>query len=358
MPPAPSDGFDLCARHTRDDQDLAAAAGSIADGGDVIEQALDLGRRISSRAALLGTDTAEYFSTLATLGSADLTVARAIEPHLDALTILEQARDDDPSLDLGRIGADAQSTWGVYAANAPGHELTVRHGEGGLVMDGSKAWCSLADSVRHALVTARDEQGATGLYAVPIEHPGVEVDSAAWVSRGLARLRTSVITCTNLPTVPVGGPGWYLDRPGFSWGGMAVAAVWFGGARALADTLVAGATRREPDQIAYMHVGAADVALHAARAALEHAAARIDAGEAQAEAGATLALRTRSVVADTVETVLRGVGHSLGPGPLTADETHARRVADLTVYVRQHHAERDLTRLGEHVLRARAERSE
>ncbi|HEY2199001.1 MAG TPA: acyl-CoA dehydrogenase, partial [Mycobacterium sp.] len=33
-------------------------------------------------------------------------------------------------------------------------------------------------------------------------------------------------------------------------------------------------------------------------------------------------------------------------GPLCLDEQHARAVADLTVYVRQSHAERDLAALG------------
>ena len=58
----------------------------------------------------------------------------------------------------------------------------------------------------------------------------------------------------------------------------------------------------------------------------------------------------RGAVARGVETVIEVVGHALGPGPLTGDEEHARRVADLTVYVRQHHAERDTARLGEAVL--------
>jgi hypothetical protein len=40
------------------------------------------------------------------------------------------------------------------------------------------------------------------------------------------------------------------------------------------------------------------------------------------------------------------VGHALGAGPLGHDEAHSRRVADLTVYLRQHHAERDLAELG------------
>ena len=67
-------------------------------------------------------------------------------------------------------------------------------------------------------------------------------------------------------------------------------------------------------------------------------------------AGAVLAARVRAVVADAAETGLTVVGHALGPAPLTADEEHARRVADLTVYVRQHHAERDLAALGSLVL--------
>ncbi len=51
-------------------------------------------------------------------------------------------------------------------------------------------------------------------------------------------------------------------------------------------------------------------------------------------------------MADAVETVIASSAHALGPLPLTADESHARRVADLQVYVRQHHAERDLARIG------------
>ena len=37
---------------------------------------------------------------------------------------------------------------------------------------------------------------------------------------------------------------------------------------------------------------------------------------------------------------------ALGPAPLCQDAQHAKRVADLTIYVRQSHAERDLERLG------------
>jgi hypothetical protein len=102
-----------------------------------------------------------------------------------------------------------------------------------------------------------------------------------------------------------------------------------------------------------MHVGAVDAALHAAEAVLAGAAALIDAGQAEGSAGQVLGLRVRATVADAVERTIRQVGHALGPAPLAFDEEHARRVADLELYVRQHHAERDLARLGEAVLAAR-----
>jgi hypothetical protein len=51
-------------------------------------------------------------------------------------------------------------------------------------------------------------------------------------------------------------------------------------------------------------------------------------------------------VEHAVTTTLDRVGRALGPGPLAHDAEHAQRVADLTVYVRQSHAERDLAALG------------
>ena len=44
--------------------------------------------------------------------------------------------------------------------------------------------------------------------------------------------------------------------------------------------------------------------------------------------------------------MLDRVGRALGAGPLCLDPVHAQRVADLPVYLRQSHAERDLAGLG------------
>jgi hypothetical protein len=46
-------------------------------------------------------------------------------------------------------------------------------------------------------------------------------------------------------------------------------------------------------------------------------------------------------------------GQAGGPQPLAFDEDHARRVADLGLYIRQHHAARDDAALGRLLLEDR-----
>ncbi len=318
--------------------DVAAAA-----GGRDVEASLRLARTLSPAALDLAADPWPYLATLATLGAVDLTTARVVEPHLDAVAILGQAGHPD----LRSLGVDGSSTFGVYAARAPGTGLRLTRSADGWRLDGTKAWCSLATEVTHALVTASGDEGDDDrLVAVPLRHGGVRHEQAHWVSRGLTEVTTGSMTLEAVPAVPVGDAGWYLTRPGFAWGGIGVAAVWFGAAAALAGRLSTAARRRAPDQIALLHLGTADRVLHTALLVLRDAAAAIADGRGDGPEGALLAARVRAVVADAAEDVVRAVGHGLGPAPLTHDEEHARRVADLTVYLRQHHAERDVAVLG------------
>ena len=62
-----------------------------------------------------------------------------------------------------------------------------------------------------------------------------------------------------------------------------------------------------------------------------------------------LAQRARACIEDAVEQVIRHVGRAVGAGPYCQDPHMAQLMADLPVYVRQSHAERDLAALGEWV---------
>jgi hypothetical protein len=147
---------------------------------------------------------------------------------------------------------------------------------------------------------------------------------------------------------PVGPPGGYTSRPGFSHGGVGVAACWYGGARAVAQGLLAAAAKRDVGPHALAHLGAVDIGLRSAWAALGQAADEIDADPGDRHgAGPGRAMRVRALTEAVATDVMARTGRALGAGPLSHDEAHSRAVADLTVYLRQHHAERDLARLGE-----------
>lgn len=275
----------------------------------------------------------DLWEALATLAADDLGAVRAAEPHLDAIGILREAGHTIPA---GR--------YGVYAAEGGEHPLRARRDADGWRLTGVKLWCSLAATLDRALVAAADESGATRLFDVSLRGPGVAVERSAWAARGLVEIPSGPVRFDEVAAMPVGDAGWYLSRPGFDWGGIGVAACWYGGAVAIGRTVHRGVAAR-PTPLRAAHLGAIDVALQDARRALDEAATAID--ERAGLAPRPLAMRVRATVARTCEEVLLRAGHALGPAPLALDAAHAKRVADLQLYIRQHHAEADEASLGD-----------
>lgn len=291
-------------------------------------------------------DTAGLWDLLAATAHRDVATARILEPHVDALGILRQAGTD---LTAGRdpwrllsIAADDDSSWGVFAAEGSGLRVEAVETSQGWTLTGTKPWCSLAAHLSHALVTASvgDQRR---LFAVALRTPEVHPHDGPWVARGLADIVSAPVDFDGARGVPVGAPGWYLERAGFAWGGMSVAACWWGGALAVREALMAAASSERADQVAFVHAGRSDAALWGARAVLREAAELID---MRADIDMRLlAERVRCTVADAVSTTLAEADAALGPGPLVVDDSYARRVADLHLYLRQHHGLRDSARI-------------
>lgn len=346
-----------------------------------INDSLAFAAHQGGRLPIPGTgSTLDLWERLATVAAADLTVARVLEPHADALAILAQAG----GVALEQLGLDTDdaitgnSTWGVFAAEAKDVSLSASPspyaanpsashlqtstatsatpGTAGAEsnswsLTGTKPWCSLGSYLSHAVVTARTDGGRRA-FAVDLRHAGVSPEPVDWAPHGLAKVNSGPLLFDAVPAVPVGADNWYLQRPGFAWGGMGVAAVWYGGAVGLGRRLWKSTSQRTPDQVALLQLGAVDSVLNTARSILAEAARMVDAGEANGAEGAVLAHRVRAGVAAAAEEVLTRVGHALGPAPLALEREHADRVADLQLYLRQHHAERDLAGLGSALLKA------
>ncbi|CQD20220.1 acyl-CoA dehydrogenase family protein [Mycobacterium europaeum] len=283
--------------------------------------------------------TAERWQRLASLAEENIVAARVAEAHADAVAILHE---------LGGKPPESGQLWGVWTAESPDAVLTATDVNGAFTLTGTKVWCSGAGFCTHALVTARLEDGTPGLFAVQVTDPGVKPLPSTWWNAGMAGSDTRPVQFTNTHAVAVGDPGDYLNRPGFWHAAIGVAACWLGGARRVADPLYRCAASESADAYSLAHLGAVDAALAAGDAILAVAATQVDsdpfdrAGTAQ-----LLARRVRTVVEHAVDEAITRTGRALGPGPLCQDGRHAQRVADLSIYIRQSHAERDLAELGQ-----------
>ncbi|MER0477887.1 acyl-CoA dehydrogenase [Streptomyces sp. Edi2] len=285
--------------------------------------------------------TVQRLAALRAVAQRDLCLARLVEGHVDATAILAELRGPTPG---------PAERWGVWAAEPPGEGVTATRTEAGWRLAGLKRYCSGAHSCTHALITATAEDGRR-LFAVRTGGPGCQPVPGTWQAIGMAGSDTPDVRITDLPAVPVGGVEDYVRRPGFQHGGIGVAACWYGGALAVTEPL-RSAAHRNPHPHTDAHLGAVDMHLHAAGALLERTAAEIDQDPHDNSGAARLrSLRVRAFVEQACSATLSHVGRATGAGPLCHDLRHARNVADLSVYLLQHHAERDLAELGRLITR-------
>jgi hypothetical protein len=244
----------------------------------------------------------------------------------------------------------------VWAAEAPDARVRAINegprnvsGAGAqLRLSGTKAWCSGARAVTHALVTAwRDDEPV--LAAVAMDQTSISIDTSKWQAVGMQATASADVTFNDTAATLVGAPHAYVRRAGFWHGGAGIAACWYGAAAQIGRTLRdACAQRADAHRLA--HLGATDVALQAAAAVLRESAAWID---AQPSADAEIpALRARLAVEQAASTVIDHATRALGAGPLCRNARFARALADLPVFLRQSHAQRDLAALGERLAAA------
>lgn len=277
--------------------------------------------------------TRERWRRLASVAACDLSLAKLFEGHADALAILAE---------LG--GQATPGIWATWCAEPPDARLqcSAPDARGRVRLHGRKAWCSGAALADHAIVSAWDPAGAPCLAAVALRQRGVGIGDTGWPAVGMAATASVDVQFDDAAATAVGGAHDYLRRPGFWHGGAGIAACWWGGAFGVARAVRARA--RHDDTHALAHLGSIDVALAASSALLREAADWIDAHprlDAQA-----VALRVRLAVERAADAVLRHAGRALGAGPLCKDAALARAMADLPVFLRQSHAERDLASLG------------
>lgn len=307
--------------------------------------ATELRRRVASGELTLPEpgrgQTPQRWSALAALGRTDLTLARLAEGHADAVAILAEA---------GRAPA-GEAAYGVWAARTGGTGAVLTSGEGGVRLNGTVRFCSGASVLDRALVAAEAPDGTGSLVEVDLAAPGVRPDTDSWPALGMddsASLDVRFHDVAVTGHMIVGTDDWYLRRRGFRLGSGGVAAVWLGGAMGGYDKCLALLRERgNPDEHQLAHVGTLASMVSATDALLANTAHAVD---AVPDLDLTAAIGVAKSAAEQVgRAIVDAAPRITGPGPLCWDRSYAQHLADLAVYIRQHHAERDLAKLGRHL---------
>jgi hypothetical protein len=258
-----------------------------------------------------------------------VSVARLAEAHTDAVSILHEAG----------IEAAPGAVYGVWASEAPGTEIRLDLARG--TVSGCKAFCSGLGIVDRALITGTD--GTTGhLIEVTVaDCATTRTDTSGWSTPALADATTGTIDFADHPIDRVVSlhPDWYLQRPGFWHGACGPAACWAGGAAGLVD---AADEMADGDPHRRAHVGAMRASRWGLEAMLAQAGHEIDASRRDVIAARTRALSLRHLVERTASSILDHFGRAFGPRPYVGDAAISQRAADVHLYLRQDHAERDL----------------
>jgi alkylation response protein AidB-like acyl-CoA dehydrogenase len=286
-------------------------------------------------------DTWQRWMALAAVGQFDLSLTKLYEGHTDALAILAE-------LGQATSGTD---TWCVWAAEPPNCRAVLHRVDGKNTLSGRKCWCSGAATADYALLTCWTPEGTGPLLArVKLDQQGVRVEHDQWKAVGMADSASLNVVLDHAVAEVVGDEGEYLSRPGFWHGGAGVAACWYGGAlgiaKALRQSMLAQPAAITPFKLASL--GKASLALAETAAILRDAAVWIDANPA-ADASA-IALAARLSAEKSARSVLTEVGTAMGATPFCLDGKFARAAADLPVFIRQCHGDRDYASLGEHTL--------
>jgi len=282
-------------------------------------------------------DLGEVTHRLRELARVDLCLGRLVEGHADAVRILDQA-DEKP----------ASGVYGVWASRSVGTGVRAVRGAGRWRLQGQVRFASGIDLIDRALVPGWVDEDTHLLFDVPLGE--VQPDRRTWRTSAMDASRSFTVKVDTVADDPIGPENFYLARPGFVVGGLQVAAVWAGGVAGVVELVATGLRDFRPGAHQLRRLGAMEQASWTAETAVAHAVRRIAETSTVPVADITAA---RSAVVAAGEQVIDEAGRIVGPGGLSSHARLARTLADLGIYLRQHHVDLIYEALGREALQHR-----
>lgn len=265
------------------------------------------------------------WQALAAAAADDLSLARLVEGHVDALAILREAgREPAPGL------------YGVFAARGPDSTVAARQVGANWCLEGRRRYASGVRVLDRALVDVDGPDGSL-LVDLDLHQESVVPEPGTWQAVGMAATDSVAVALDGAIVAGddvVGPTGFYVERPGFGHGGAGVAACWWGGAVGLVRDLAEHAAAR-PAGERRREVVAAAIVVDGLGTLVRAAADDLDREPDDRDRSRHRAASLRWAVNRGCREVLARAQAGGGTHPATTDAGHARRLADLPVYLTQ-----------------------
>ena len=284
--------------------------------------------------AMLG-DSVDLCTFLRLLGAADLSVARIIEGHFNAVALVCRygSADQVSALAQSVISGALSAVWGADDA----HGLHIVEEGRGEKLRGRKVFASGAGFITRPLVTATAKDGQT-LCLLDLG-PDYEFDVSAWQVLGMTATATGSVDLSGhriSATEIIGKPGDFMRQPYFSGGAWRFCAAQVGAMERLVDLFRGhlASTGRGEDQYQLQKLAHCVTSVKTARFWVEEAAKRLalDSNPQSVVAFANLTrMVTERCALDVMENVQRGVGLQAFVRPNDVE----RVSRDLATYLRQ-----------------------
>ncbi|WMS44794.1 acyl-CoA dehydrogenase family protein [Acuticoccus sp. MNP-M23] len=269
------------------------------------------------------------------LGRANLSVARLVEGHINAVKLI--ALYATPAARAAAFAdVRAGELFGVWGADGA-VPVTLATGDE-IALHGAKRFASGLGLVTRALVTVRTAQGPQ-LVLAPVGDPA-RSDAAVWRMSGMRATASGTYDFEGVSPGPhalIGAPGDLMREPSFEGGVWRYAAAHLGGAEALYTLMLESLTRagRADDPHQQRRIAEAGAACETARLWLESAAMRVESDPADPEGAAAYALLAREATETACLTVIDRVERALGTFAYDAASPVDRIRRDLSLFLRQ-----------------------
>lgn len=292
-------------------------------------------------------DTLQRWQVLAHMATFELSTAKFFESHCDAKAILAELKGPEFPED---------ALWGVWCAEPPQFRVEIDKTDGieanqQVQISGTKAWCSGADGVTHALVSVWYQQEPY-LVAVAMDEATISIDKSGWHAIGMQQTNSFNVTFNNTNAIVIGEANTYTERPGFVHGAAGVACCWYGALTKVAS-YVKNSAHQNPNPYRLAHLGAIDALLAASASLIRETAQILDNNPKQDNLQAIS--RMRLAIEDAAEQILLRASRALGTVPFCLDAEFAQYMVDVPVFIRQSHAEHDQASLAKQVLKRELE---